>query len=96
MSYWYDPWGVVSSVYHGVTGAPTAKEKRDQANLVSEQINAYKSQTAMAQDEIRRKQGEQAAEKRRIQEKQIRGLRRNFRPAGFLNTSADVSSQLGA
>jgi len=96
MSRWYDPFGVASSTYHAVTGAPTAQEKRAQANAVNAQVNAYKEQTRMAQEEINAKRGEMAVEKRRVQEKQIRSLRRSFRPAGFLNTGGDINNTLGS
>lgn len=95
MSIWGKITDVVSDIAHGITGLPTAKERRSQQNMMSEQIKAYREQTRIAKDEIDRKRGEEAIEKRRINEKQIRSLRRNFRPAGFLDTGADINSQLG-
>lgn len=89
-------WDKATDVAHAVTGIPTADEKRNQQKAVNDQIKAYREQTAITKAEIDRKRGEEAVEKRRIQEKQIRSLRRNFRPAGFLNTGADVTQPLGA
>lgn len=96
MSIWGKITDFVTDIAHGVTGLPTARERRSQQNIMSEQIKAYREQTAIAKSEIDRKRGEEVIEKRRINEKQIRSLRRNFRPAGFLDTGSDVSNQLGA
>jgi hypothetical protein len=89
-------WNFLTDVGHAVTGIPTAKEKRAQMNMANEQIKAYKDQTRMAQEELDRKRGETAAEKRRVNEKQVRMLRRNFKPAGFLDNGSDLQSKLGA
>jgi hypothetical protein len=96
MSVWGKVWDVVTDVAHAVTGIPTADDRRNQQKMMNDQVKAYKEQTAIAREEIDRKRGEQMAEKRRVQEKQIRSLRHNFSPAGFLNTGADISNQLGA
>ena len=69
-------------------------------DLMEQQMRAYREQTELTREEINRKRNEQASEKRRIQEKQIRSLRRNYRPAGMLGVGApaseDMSSQLGS
>lgn len=94
-----DPFGIGSDIYHKVTGAPTAKEKRNQASMVAEQAQAYRDSTKLATDEIERKRGEMSAEKRRMDEKQIRGLRRSTRPAGFMDNQASgtsITSKLGS
>ena len=83
-----------------VFGIPDASEKRKQASMMNDQIKAYKDQSELTRNELNATRGAQDVEKRRIQEKQIRTLRRNYRPAGILgagNTSseADVSSKLG-
>lgn len=84
-------------LYHAVTGTPTAADRRRMNQAMNEQINFYKQQTSIAQNEIARKRDEQLAEKRRIEEKQIRSLRRNFRPAGFLESgTGDLADKLGA
>lgn len=99
MSHWYDPWGVASEVYHAATGAPTADEKRNQAKAVSDQVKAYQEQTQITRDELSQKKNEVQAQKRRVDEKQIRFLRRNYRPQGFLgsqqSSEPDMSSKLG-
>lgn len=89
-------WDKATDAGHAITGIPTADEKRNQQKMMNEQMKAYKEQTKMAKDEIERKRGEQLVEKRRVQEKQIRHLRRNYSPAGFLNTGSDISNQLGS
>ena len=86
---WYDPWGIASTTYHTVTGAPTAKEKRAQARQVNDQIKAYSEQTRIAKEELDQKRASAAAEKRRINEKQIRALRGSYRSKSILN--AEVS-----
>lgn len=93
-----DPFGIGSDVYHAVTGAPTAKEKRNQASMVAEQVQAYRDTTKLAADEIERKRGEMSSEKRRMDEKQIRGLRRSMRPAGFMDQASgnSITSKLGS
>ena len=79
---------VFKKIYHGVTGTPTSDEKRNQAKLVRDQMEAYRKQTEITQEEIRRKQAESEAEKRKIDEKQIRGLRSRYRPSGGLMNQA--------
>jgi len=71
----------------------------DQRDMMRDQMQAYKDQTELARQEIERVRGEKNAEKRRIEEKQIRTLRRNYRPAGFLNNdqgpATGVTDKLG-
>lgn len=90
---WYDPFGTLkavdkisSKVFHKITGTPTSKEKRDTQRGIDEQIKAYKDQTEIAAKELASVKEQQNVEKRKINEKQIRSLRNNYRPAGgFLN-----------
>jgi hypothetical protein len=50
-------------------------------------------QSYLTEKEIRQKQQEVAAEKRRVDEKQIRSLRNRYRPSGgFLNNQAPKST----
>jgi chromosome condensin MukBEF MukE localization factor len=90
---------VASDVYHSATGTPTADERRFQQKMIREQVKAYKDQTELAKEEIARKRGEQDVEKRKINEKQIRSLRRTTRTHGILNATEnpqnDMSSKLG-
>jgi hypothetical protein len=59
----------------------------------------YRDQTELAKSEIARKQNEEVAQKRRIEEKQIRSLRQNYRAQSLLgsgNTSMnDMTNKLG-
>ena len=84
----------------GLKNSTTKHKEAAMKSELNDQINAYKEQTRIAKEETDRKRGEQAAEKRRINEKQIRTLRRNYRPAGFLNNAAsaptgDLTQNLG-
>lgn len=95
-----DPGGIVSDVWHAATGSPTADERRNQQNMINEQIKAYKDQTELAKQDLANKKNEIDAQKRRIEEKQIRALRRNYRPQGFLGSSGgssqdDMNTKLG-
>jgi len=79
-------------------GIPDASEKRRQNQLITDQVDAYKKQTEIAQSEIAQKRDEQNVERRRIDEKTIKSLRRNFKPAGFLGSEdiAGLPNKLGA
>lgn len=93
----------VGTAWHAITGTPSEDEKRNQRYLVNNQIKAYKEQTDLAMKEIQEKQAERQAEKRKVNEKQIRALRGSYRPpGGFLNnqapslgTSGGLSNKLG-
>ncbi len=50
----------------------------------NEQISFYQKQKQLADDTVNKLKDEQNVEKRRIQEKQIRQLRRSFRSPGLL------------
>jgi len=68
--------------------------------MINQQIKSYKDQTELTRKELANKRNETLAEKRRIEEKTIRGLRRNYRsPGGMLGqgspAASDMSSQLG-
>ena len=76
-------WDVATDIGHAVTGIPTADQKRQSQQMMNDQVKAYKEQTEITRNEIARKKGEEVAEKRRIEEKQIRSLRRNYRAAGY-------------
>lgn len=109
MSIWdrlNDPFGTLgkvndigTDVFHKGTGIPTAQEKRGAMNAVNEQVKAYKEQTELTRKELNDKRNEVAAEKRRVEEKQIRALRRNRGMQGFLGTGqtdqAGMSEKLG-
>jgi len=86
-------------IVNKMTGNPSAKDKRAQQQSMNDQIKAYRDQSELAQQQINEAKSSQDIEKRRIQEKQIRSLRRSYRPAGILGQGApaadDVSNQLG-
>lgn len=95
----FDPGGLVTDALHGISGVPTADEKRNAQKLMNDQIKAYKDQTDLARQELNEKRDQVAAEKRRVNEKQIRSLRRNYSSPGFLGGSdssqPDMTSKLG-
>lgn len=67
----------------------------------NEQIKAYREQTELTREEIKKKQSSLDADKRRVEEKQIRALRNNYRPRGILSSqngaapASGVSDKLG-
>ncbi len=89
-----DPFGTLSKAndigtnnFHAATGIPTAESKRAAASQIENQVKAYKEQSELARQEIDTKRGEIAAEKRRVNEKQIRSLRRSHSVNGFLGSA---------
>ena len=101
MGFLGDVWDKVTDVAHEVSGVPTADEKRNAKRMVTDQIKAYKEQTELLRAETDRKRGEEASEKRRVEEKQIRSLRRNYRGVntGMLGANPaatpDMTTKLG-
>lgn len=93
-------WNYLTDKAHDLTGIPTEDEKRHQKKAMREQMEAYKSQTELNRQMINEKRNAEAAEKRRIEEKQIRSLRRNYRPPGAMlgggaTTGEGMSNKLG-
>lgn len=81
-------------------GAQSKDEKRQQQKLMNDQISEYKKQTELSKQEMNIAKDAKNAEQRRIQEKQIRAVRRNSSMRGFLSSSGDemdsgVNSKLG-
>jgi hypothetical protein len=76
------------ALFNKLTGRPSSAEKRQQAAMMNDQIKAYKDQTELTRQEIASKRNEENVEKRRVQEKQIRALRRSSRGGGFLGTQS--------
>lgn len=104
MSFWDDILGglgfdQVEGAVGKMFGLPSADEKRRQQQMMQQQIDAYKQQTELTRQQVANAQNAQDAQQRMINEKQIRNLRRSYRPAGILGTgqpaAPDVSSQLG-
>lgn len=91
-----DPFGSVSDAYHGITGTPTAEQKRDTANMMNEQIKAYKDQTELSRQALADAKTQRENEKRRVEEKQIRSIRnRGGRSASLMNTQSAADTKLG-
>ena len=83
-------------IFHRASGVPTADEKRNQQYAINDQVKAYKDQTALTEKQINDAKASQDVVKRQINEKQIRQLRNNFRPAGgFLNNQQSLSPVQG-
>lgn len=84
---------------HSISGVATAAQKRMQQQAMNDQIKAYKDQTELTRKELASKKDQAISEKRRVEEKQIRALRRNYRSQGFLggeaSTQTDMNNQLG-
>lgn len=73
---------------------------KSQKQMLNDQIKSYQEQTELSKQEMNRAKDSQDAEKRRIQEKQIKAVRRQSSMRGFLGTSGDemdtgVNSTLG-
>lgn len=83
----------LGALYNRITHNPSAAERRAQASQIAEQVDAYKQQTELSKQELNATRDQQVAEKRKINEKQIRSLRNKFRPAGFLNNAASKLGQ---
>jgi len=77
------------------------EQDRQQRQVVNDQIAAYKEQTALAKQELDETRAQTETERRRVQEKQIRSLRRNYRAAsiGMLGqgqpATQDMDTKLG-
>lgn len=85
--------GIGAGIWKGMMNRDDDVAKK----MMAQQVDAYKKQTELAESEISRKRDEQLAVKRQIDAKQIRALRRNFRPAGFMDASSGsgMSDKLG-
>lgn len=79
-----------------ITGRTSSADKREQASLINDQIDAYRQATELTQKQIDQVQNEKAVAKRQVNEKQIRALRNNYRPAGgFLNNQGSTLGNQG-
>lgn len=72
----------------------------DQRQLIASQVKAYRDQTELTRQELANKSSEENYERRRVQEKQIRSLRQNYRPGGSLlgmgaAPTGDTTNSLG-
>lgn len=103
MSWWTDFRD--EAIHIGTAGMYDPKrarqQERDQRNAVNAQIKAYQDQTNLARQQLDEARAATQAEKRRVEEKQIRALRRNYRSqgAGMLGVGSsatdDMNSRLG-
>lgn len=84
-----------TDLVHKVTGTPTAAEKRDSARMVNDQIKAYKEQTEITRQGIAEAKAQRDIERRRVEEKQIRGLRGRSRASGLINQASPSNTSLG-
>ena len=78
---------------HLITGQSDS-DRRKQQEMMNQQIKDYQEQSKLAKDELSRAKDQQVAEKRRIQEKQIRSLRGRSSSRGFLGSSSGMESGL--
>jgi len=82
-----------------LTGGATAHEKTQQKREMNAQIRSYNQQTEITKQELAAVKNQADVEKRRVQEKQIRALRRSNRAQGFLGTTQEqqpgISEKLG-
>jgi hypothetical protein len=85
------PFKMGKGILDSLTGQPSSAEKK----LMKEQMQAYRDQSELTKNEINRAKDEQVAEKRRIQEKQIRALRGRASSRGFLGTTSPEASTPG-
>jgi len=74
--------GETKKVLH-ITPTNAQKRANEETNRqISDQIGAYKEQTELTRNQLNEARASQETEQRRIQEKQIRALRRSSRAAG--------------
>jgi hypothetical protein len=85
------PYEMGKGIFDTITGQPSSAEKK----LMNEQMKAYKEQSEITKNELNRVKGEEVAEKRRIQEKQIRALRGRQSSRGFLGTTSPEATTPG-
>lgn len=108
MSFWTSIRDIVESpatlatgIVGGILSNKNDEDIKNQNRQVNAQIKAYKDQTALTRQQLDQTRNEQAVERRRVQEKQIRALRSNYRPAGGLlgvgqPATGDMNTQLGS
>lgn len=93
MGFFSGAWDAITDFGHNVTGIPTADDRRNAAKAMNAQVNAYKEQSEITRKQIAEAKNEQAIEKRRIDEKQVRSLRRNYRPQGIMSAGNNLTPQ---
>ena len=86
-------WGRV-----GEAGKPTILDPGEFDKVYREKTGSkknYKDQTELAAKQLEETRAQKDVEKRRINEKQIRSLRNNYRPSGGLLNSQSAQTELG-
>jgi hypothetical protein len=79
-------------LFNKATGRISASDRRATNQMLTDQVNSYKEMTEISKKQIAEKKDEQSAEKRKINEKQIRSLRRNYRPQGIMNAGSNPNT----
>ncbi len=91
------PYDIGKGIFNTLTG----QGNKDQQKLMNQQMKDYQEQSRITKEELAKAKDSQIAEKRRIQEKQIRSLRGRGSSRGFLGSSAPdagtpgMTTQLG-
>jgi phage shock protein A len=88
-------WDSIKDVGKGILDTITGKGDRDQKKLLNQQMKDYQEQSRITKEELAKARGAEVAEKRRIQEKQIRSLRGKASSRGFLGSSNAESGNQG-
>jgi len=98
MGFFDKVWDKATDFLHGVTGMPTADDKRNASRMVSDQMNAYKKQTEVAEQVVAQKRQEGLANRRRMDEKQVNAVRSRLGGGGsFMGSgTSDLPDTLGA
>lgn len=91
----------IGGLVNKVIGRQSADDMRKQNQMISDQMEAYKRQTEITRKATEDARAQQDVEQRRVQQKQIRSLRSNYRAqgAGMLGNgqpaSDDMNTKLG-
>ncbi len=94
---------ISGGLFNKITGRPSAAQTRAQQQQITDQVKAYQDQTALEKQQLDDARASQDVEKRRIQEKQIRNMRRSYSApragSGLLGqgqpVTQDINQQLG-
>lgn len=104
MSWWTDIRDSVENFAGGIIPGIFGKGGDDSyQKMINEQIRSYREQTELTKKQLEESRSANEAEKRRVQEKQIRSLRNNYRAQGLGGNmlgngqpaSEDMSPKLG-
>ena len=76
-------------------GKVTGLGDNGMADALKKQQKASEKQAALADAERKKIKDQEAAEKARLNEKKMRGLKRKFGGSGLMSSSEDTKTQLG-